>query len=260
MQARLPRINLVRLQVNQLSRSHHYQLQQVRCFSQQFETLAERAKSAFPKGGASTDPGSQFNSIYKTEQEANSTILKMHNVLRLIEERGFANDAEKAKITKLQKDLEELKEEFQNIVFWEQQDGFKGMDELSDEEWIKQEKLRELKMKKLATVAKSKFYMLKVSYASIVDQVSDEDVNNAEMTEEKATDLNIRFESQEPGAVNVLEEAENLESAEQKELRKQVYEKDAKHKEQVDKYTDHLIKALDSVKEIDEAYHESGKA
>jgi hypothetical protein len=67
-----------------------------------------------------------------------------------------------------------LKEEFQRLVFWEQHPEFKDMKDLSDEDWLKQEKARELKMKKLVTIAKSKFYMLKVSYPKVVEQVSDE--------------------------------------------------------------------------------------
>lgn len=72
------------------------------------------------------------------------------------------------------------------------------MADLTDEEWTTQEKVRELKMKKLVTVAKSKFYMLKVNYSAIVEQVSNEAGSPpAEEAEEApAAKLNINFEAQ----------------------------------------------------------------
>ena len=56
-------------------------------------------------------------------------------------------------------------------MFWEGQEGEKDQEALSDEEWLKRDKARELKMKKLMTVAKSKYYMLKVNYAKVFEQV-----------------------------------------------------------------------------------------
>ena len=54
------------------------------------------------------------------EQEANSIIVKMATALALIETRGLTSEGEKAKIGRLQKDLAEIREQFQNMVFWEQ--------------------------------------------------------------------------------------------------------------------------------------------
>lgn len=42
---------------------------------------------------------------------------------------------------------------------------------MSDEEWYQLEKANELKLKKLMTVSKSKFYMLKVNYSKLYEQV-----------------------------------------------------------------------------------------
>jgi hypothetical protein len=48
---------------------------------------------------------------------------------------------------------------------------------LTDEEWLKQEKFRELQMKKLMTVSKSKYYMLKINYAKIFEEVDFEEAD-----------------------------------------------------------------------------------
>ena len=158
----------------------------------------------------------------------------MGNALALIQAEGHTSEDDKARIERLQKDLKDLYAQFQKLVFWEEQDGAKGVADLTDEEWTTQEKVRELKMKKLVTVAKSKFYMLKVNYAAIVEQVSDQTASSPEEETEEApaAKLNINFEAQnaEEG-VNVMEEAEDLDSPEQQAKRKEIYERDRVHKE-----------------------------
>ena len=56
------------------------------------------------------------------------------------------------------------------MVFFDDSDAStSGLNE--HDKFKERERIRELKMKKLATVAKSKFYMLKVSYPDIVEKV-----------------------------------------------------------------------------------------
>jgi len=161
------------------------------------DPLQERSKSTLPnqESGESLQQPSDFSSVYKMELEAHGVILKMGNALALIEAQGHKSADDEARIMRLQKDLKDLYVQFQNLVFWEEQDGAKGVADLTDEEWTTQEKVRELKMKKLVTVAKSKFYMLKVNYSAIVEQVSNETGSPpVEETEEApAAKLNINF-------------------------------------------------------------------
>lgn len=71
-------------------------------------------------------------------------------------------------------DLENISKQFEKIVFWEKD---KSELQLNDEEWLKQEKFRELQMKKLMTVSKSKYYMLKINYAKIFEEVDFEEAD-----------------------------------------------------------------------------------
>lgn len=75
----------------------------------------------------------------------------------------------------MQKDVQDIEQQFANMVFWE---GDTDTSKLTDEEWSKNEKARELQMKKLMTVTKSKYYMLKVNYNSIFTQVDYEQSDN----------------------------------------------------------------------------------
>ena len=50
------------------------------------------------------------------------------------------------------------------------------------------------------------------------------------------------------------------EEEEDSEKKKKLLERDQQHKEAIDRYTEYLVDALESVKEIDRAYEESGKA
>lgn len=56
-----------------------------------------------------------------------------------------------------------MEEKFGSMIFFETENESK----LTDEEWAQNEKVRELQMKKLMTVTKSKFYMLKINYSKI---------------------------------------------------------------------------------------------
>ena len=75
----------------------------------------------------------------------------------------------------MQKDVQDIEQQFSDMVFWE---GDTDTSQLTDEEWSKNEKARELQMKKLMTVTKSKYYMLKVNYNSIFTQVDFEQSDN----------------------------------------------------------------------------------
>ena len=84
-------------------------------------------------------------------------------------------------------DVKELKTKLETIIFWElhQSDDQKPSEEeaASYEFMQKQEKVRELQLKKLMTIAKSKFYMLKVNYPAIFDKVEADSIQGRESFE-----------------------------------------------------------------------------
>ena len=86
-------------------------------------------------------------------------------------ERATKLIGEDPKTARVNQDIEALRTQLQESVFWEDQQ------ELSDEDWLKVEKERELKMKKLMTVAKSKYYMLKVNNSKIFEKVDFEEAD-----------------------------------------------------------------------------------
>lgn len=100
---------------------------------------------------------------YKYESEIKGVISKMDRAVSLIKLEGQSNPQ---RLQKIETDLHQITEAWQDRIFWEEIDPSK-----SDEDWHKEEKLRELKMKKLMTVAKSKFYMLKINYPKIFEAV-----------------------------------------------------------------------------------------
>lgn len=66
---------------------------------------------------------------------------------------------------RLRKDLEDLEGQLEQIVFYEDDKT------LTDEQWAKQERDRELATKKLMTVANSKWFMMRVSYAKLFESI-----------------------------------------------------------------------------------------
>jgi hypothetical protein len=80
------------------------------------------------------------------------------------------------------------------MIFWEEENS-KEMSKLTDDEWLDQEKKRELQMKKLMTVSKSKYYMLKVNFKKIFDEVDFElaDNTNEENGFAKPADMDERL-------------------------------------------------------------------
>jgi hypothetical protein len=103
---------------------------------------------------------------------------------------------------------------------------------MSDEEWYQLERVSELKMKKLMTVSKSKFYMLKVNYSKLFEQVdfeqADGSADAATQAEAAEQRLTSDLRRQDPNTassdkqdllnrlkapvVNINESAENLNS------------------------------------------------
>ena len=63
---------------------------------------------------------------------------------------------------KLQTDIVDLKQQLQDLVF---------MDVQEDDDYEAKEKQRELQLKKLMTVSKSKYYMLKVTNPKVIEEV-----------------------------------------------------------------------------------------
>jgi len=136
-------------------------------------------------------------------------------------------------------------------------------------------------MKKLMTVAKSKYYMLKVNYSKIFERVDFEEADgsfNPEPSNQGADRLSQDLKRGDPTANNqnaagnqrqamidklkapieIKPDAEDLNSEEQVRSREEVIEKDKKRKTAVDGFTDELVKAMEATKEIDQAYEESG--
>ena len=70
------------------------------------------------------------------------------------------------------------------MIFWE---GDKDPSLLSDDEWMDQEKKREFQMKKLMTVSKSKYYMMKVNYKAIFEEVDFELADQSHEGEDTAS-------------------------------------------------------------------------
>jgi hypothetical protein len=103
---------------------------------------------------------SMFLNRHKYEAEVKTVLSKMTRALALIEIRDPAD----SRLPRLSADLEEITQKFKAMVFWEDE---KETKELSDTEWLQKMKSNELQLKKLMTVSKSKFYMLKVNYKQI---------------------------------------------------------------------------------------------
>lgn len=108
---------------------------------------------------------------YKYESEIKGVISKMDRAVSLIKQEGQSNPQ---RLQKIVDDLQQITEAWQDRIFWEEIDPSK-----SDEDWHKEEKVRELKMKKLMTVAKSKFYMLKINYPKIFETVEFEQADGS---------------------------------------------------------------------------------
>jgi len=61
-----------------------------------------------------------------------------------------------------------------------------------------------------------------------------------------------------PSIINVQESSENLLSDEQKNKRQEIIERDKKHKDKIDLYTNELVKAMEGTKQFDEEYKKTG--
>ena len=82
---------------------------------------------------------------------------------------------------------------------------------MTDEEEME----KELKMKKLMTVAKSKYYMLKVNHSKVFEKVDFEAVESNRLE----TDLQRETKTEKKSAINVSETSEDLNSEENIKMR-----------------------------------------
>ena len=82
---------------------------------------------------------------------------------------------------------------------------------MTDEEEME----KELKMKKLMTVAKSKYYMLKVNHYKVFEKVDFEAVESNRLE----TDLQRETKTEKKSAINVSETSEDLNSEENIKMR-----------------------------------------
>ena len=88
----------------------------------------------------------------------------MSKLSRAITHINAANSADE-RLPRLKKDLADLEDQFEKLIFYEVNE------QLSDEQWAEQEKQRELATKKLMTVANSKWFMMRVSYAKLFESI-----------------------------------------------------------------------------------------
>ena len=157
-------------------------------------------------------------------------------------ERATELIGEDPKTARVSQDIEALRAQLQESVFWEDQQ------ELSDEDWLKVEKDRELKMKKLMTVAKSKYYMLKVNYSKIFEKVDFEEADGNRLEQDLKREEPV---AQKQAEVNISESAENLNSEEQIQMREKIIKKDQIHAEKITMFTDEFMKSMEQTKEFD---------
>lgn len=120
---------------------------------------------------------------YQFETQIRSVIAKMHRALELI----HAQHKGDRRVERIQSDLTELEDQLQKIIFWEEGHNLKDME---SEEWLTLEKKRELQLKKLMTVTKSKYYMIKVNFKAIFDQVDFEVADQSRDQSDQAYDPN----------------------------------------------------------------------
>jgi len=134
-------------------------------------------------------------------------------------------------------------------------------------------------MKKLMTVSKSKYYMLKVNYQKIFEEVdfeiadaqSDHSAIPKQGEEERVyTDLKRSAETGKAESVaqemmrrlkspiNVSELGENLNSEEAVKKRQEIIEKDKAHKQKIEEFTSEIVKAMEGTKAFDKEYQQSG--
>ena len=75
-----------------------------------------------PGGGSAPNnqQDSLFNTVYQQEFEANSTIAKLANTLKLLKEREASlKAADLQKVERLEKDVKELEQQFSTLVFFD---------------------------------------------------------------------------------------------------------------------------------------------
>ena len=135
------------------------------------------------------EDSSPFSNKFKYEAEIKSVLSKMERVYNIIS----VQHPEDQRRERIKQDLDSLQKQLEDLVFWEEK--LPEDTKMSDQEWYQLEKVNELKVKKLMTVSKSKFYMLKVNYSKILEQVDYEqadgsfDAEDAEKADRLSQDL-----------------------------------------------------------------------
>ena len=100
-------------------------------------------------------------------------------------------------------------------------------------------------MKKLMTVAKSKYYMLKVNNSKIFEKVDFEEADGNRLEQDLKREEPV---AQRQAEVNISESAENLNSEEQIQMREKIIKKDQIHAEKITMFTDEFIKSMEQTK------------
>ena len=186
----------------------------------------------------------QFSNKYVYESEIKTVLSKMDRAANLI---GTSDP----KMDRVLSDISDLKKQLQDSVFYE------NSTTLTDEEWAQQEKDRELKLKKLMTVAKSKYYMLKINYSKIFEKVDFEAADGSfESSSRLETDLKREEKKDEKStaSINVSETSENLNSEEQIQMREKIIQNDKIHADKLTMFTDEFVQSMEQTKEFDDEY------
>ena len=172
------------------------------------------------------------------ERDIRGLLSKLERLTALI-----PDEAQRLKSTS---DLESFTLQFQTLVFEEEQDELK----------------RERDFKKLLTVAKSKFYMLRVNYPKAFETVDSEAVDSFKSEEadydplaDKSGRAEKQFSSQPESAVDLDEE----EGEGNRRKRAEVIAKDQLRSKALDEETANLIKHLAPLKEMDAMNEEMNK-
>lgn len=119
----------------------------------------------------------------------------------------------------------------------------------------------QLQLKKLMTVAKSKYYMLKVNYASLAEQIDNEPVYDPTPIEGEEGAQTAHTSQQHPEVKKMMDANATIIEEDSQADRDRQYAKDAEAKKHVDAMTQELIEQMAPLTAtIDKLNAESGKA
>ncbi|TNV73045.1 hypothetical protein FGO68_gene9940 [Halteria grandinella] len=210
-------------------------------------TLKEKRTTMY--GFAKRCFSNALNSKLMYERELRATLHKLERIATHIPEEHTQK--------KTLDDLSHLSTQFRDLIFLD--DKFDPAQ--TEDQLLAQDLKIEQQMKKLLTVAKSKYYLLRVNHpgafeGSRVDkEVTTEQMTDADelLKEKKRETIGTQGVQGAPVAVDEDESAEN------KQKREEIIRKDKKRLEAMDEQTKEIVKSLEGLKKIDEYNSENMK-